>query len=195
LRYLRMNVVRWALPFLSAKRTAKNSTVKPIEYLSKLKFNCLYSAPHWAQLKRTRMETTNQTMTEKPKFTRFLIGGLIAGVISAVLNNLYSVVYTSITGHSVSEIINIGSITGASIIPTIVGALLYFGLSRFTTKATLVFIIAGSLLAIISCAGAFGSELADGTPTPEGFAGLTVPMHLFAGLIAIIVIPKYTYRK
>ena len=41
---------RWALPFLSAKRTAKNSTVKPIEYLSKLKFNCLYSAPHLATI-------------------------------------------------------------------------------------------------------------------------------------------------
>ena len=37
LRYLRMNVVRWALPFLPAKRTAKNSTVKPIELLRILK--------------------------------------------------------------------------------------------------------------------------------------------------------------
>jgi len=141
------------------------------------------------------METLNKRMIEKPKFTRFLIGGLIAGIISAVLNNLYSVVYTLIIGHGASEIINIGSITGASILPTIVGALLYFGLSKFTTKATLIFIIAGIILAIISCAGAFGNELADGTPTPEGFVGLTVPMHLIAGLVAVLFIPKYTYRK
>jgi len=44
-------VARCALFILPAKRTAKNSTVKSIEFMSKLKFDCLYSAPHCAPLK------------------------------------------------------------------------------------------------------------------------------------------------
>ena len=53
LRYLRMNGARCALFILPAKRTAKNSAVKSIELLRILKFYCLYSAPHYAQIKKT----------------------------------------------------------------------------------------------------------------------------------------------
>lgn len=118
----------------------------------------------------------------------------MAGVISAVLNNIYSMIYTSVTSIDVSEIINFVSVTGASIVPTIVGTLCYFGLSRVTKKATLIYVIAGSLLAVGSCAGAFGDTLADGTATPEGFTALTVPMHLIAGLTAILIVPWWVNR-
>jgi hypothetical protein len=47
-----MNGARWALLFLPAKRTAKNSAVKSIELLSKLEFYCLYSARHYLQAEK-----------------------------------------------------------------------------------------------------------------------------------------------
>jgi hypothetical protein len=105
------------------------------------------------------------------------------------------VAYTGLTGFSIPEVIHFGSITGASVVPTIIGALCYFGLSRFTSKAKLIFTIAGIAFMLFSFLGPLSPELPDGTPTPEGFAGLTLPMHIIAGLVAVIFIPKYTYRK
>jgi|GEM_PF-1985674 hypothetical protein len=50
LRFLRMNVVRRALPFLSAKRTAKNSAVKSIPIYEKLGLKLIVkSLPYYAR--------------------------------------------------------------------------------------------------------------------------------------------------
>lgn len=68
----------------------------------------------------------------------------------------------SITGFSIIEIINVKSITMASIIPTMIGAFFYFVLSRYTINSSKIFIIVGSLFALISCAGAFGDSLPNG---------------------------------
>jgi len=134
-------------------------------------------------------------MTEKPKFLRFLLGGLIAGLISAALNNIYSVAHAGLTDFSIPDVIHFGSITGASIVPTTIGALCYFGLSRFTSKATLIFIIVASVFTLLSCFGPLQGELPDGSPAPDGWIGLTLPMHIIAGLVAVLFIPKYVYRK
>lgn len=50
----------------------------------------------------------------------------------------------------------------ASIIPTMIGAFFYFVFSRYTIKSSKIFIIVGSLFALISCAGAFGDSLPNG---------------------------------
>ena len=131
----------------------------------------------------------------KPGIKVFLIGGLIAGVVAAIINNLYAYVYTAITGVSVPEVIHFGSITGASILPAVVASLVYFALSRFTPKATLVFIGIGIVFTLFSFGGPLQSQLPDGTPTPPGFAGLTLPMHLIAGVVVVYTLVKYVSRN
>jgi hypothetical protein len=137
------------------------------------------------------MATIVQT---KQSIKIYLIGGLIAGVLSAILNNLYSYLYTAFTGVIIPEVINFGSVTGASILPAVVASLFYFILSRFTAKATLIFIIAGIAFTLLSFGGPLQSQLPDGTPTPQGFAGLTLPMHIISGLIVIYTLVRYVNK-
>jgi hypothetical protein len=124
----------------------------------------------------------------------FLTGALAAGLIGAVLNNLYSYLYTALTGFSVLEVINFGSVTISSFVPAVLGALFYFVLSRFTAKATRIFVVVGIVLIIASFAGSFMPQLPDGTPTPAGFVGLTLPMHIIAGAVILWVLTRYVRR-
>ncbi len=138
---------------------------------------------------------TQTVNVSKPSIVKFLLAGLIAGAIAAALNNLYHLIYSGITGFSLPEVIHFGSITIASILPVLVGALFYFALTRFTSKATLIFLVAGVLFTLISLGGPFNFQLPNGSPAPSGFVGLTLPMHLIAGAAALYFIPKYVNRN
>ncbi len=131
----------------------------------------------------------------KPGIKVFLIGGLIEGVLAAILNNLYSYVYTATTGFSIPQVINFGSVTGASIIPAVIGGVFYYLLSRFTSKATIIFVSVGVVFTLLSLASPLQSQLPDGTPTPQGFAGLTLPMHIISGVVVIYTLVKYVNRN
>ena len=138
------------------------------------------------------MANENASTRAKVPITRFLLGGLAAGLISAVLNNLYSLAYTAATDISVPEVIHFGSISGASVAPALIGALIYFALSRFTNRATLLFVVGGLVFMLVSCAGPLIGEIPDGSVTQAGFMGLTVPMHLIAGFVCVLIVPRLT---
>jgi len=96
----------------------------------------------------------------------------------------------------VPEIINIGSVTASSILGLLVGGFVYFVLHRLTKKGTFIFIIAGVVFTFLSLMGPINmTELSDGNSAPEGFALLTIPMHLIAGLASVIITPKWVNRK
>ena len=136
------------------------------------------------------------TITQKKTGIKpFLTGALVAGLTGAVLNNLYSYAYSAITGFSIPQVINVGSVTMSSFGPALLGALFYFVLSRFTSRATPIFVVAGIVLVIVSFAGSFMPQLPDGSPTPAGFAGLTLPMHIIAGGVIIWVLTRYVRRN
>lgn len=137
----------------------------------------------------------NTLVQTKPGIKTYLTGALIAGITSVVLNNLYSLIYTALTGVSVPEIINVGSITGASVLPALVAGIFYFGLSRITPKATSIFIVSGIAFMLFSLSGPLQSQLPDGRPTPEGFAALTLPMHLISGFVILSVLTRYVQRR
>jgi uncharacterized membrane protein len=82
----------------------------------------------------------------------------------------------------------------SSFVPALLGALFYFVLSRFTSRATPIFVVVGIVLVIVSFAGSFMPQLPDGSPTPAGFAGLTLPMHIIAGGVIIWVLTRYVRR-
>lgn len=122
---------------------------------------------------------------------RFLIGGLLAGVIAAVLNNIYHTAYTAVTGVEATVVINYVTVTIATIAPLILAALVYYGLSRNTRHPTMIFLILTIFLTITSSALMAISHFPDRTPVPDGFIGLALPMHYIAGTVAAIFIPMY----
>ena len=123
-----------------------------------------------------------------------LVTGLLAGVASALLNNLYNLFCASALDISVPAVIHVGSITGASVVPAVLAGVFYYLLARFTRRPTLIFSVVVVAMTLLSLGGPFQPTLPDGSPTPAGFVTLTLPMHLIAGAVMLAVIPRYAAR-
>jgi hypothetical protein len=130
-------------------------------------------------------------------FSRSLTAGILAGVASAIINNLYRVLYSMLYGSAVAgDVVHIASVSGASIMTSIIGGLVYFLLHKFApNKAAKVFKVIVVVVVLLSLSGPLSAELPDGRPTPPGFPGLTIPMHVIAGLVALAIIPWWSNRR
>jgi Family of unknown function (DUF6069) len=120
----------------------------------------------------------------------YLLGGLIAGVIAAVIANIYFLIFSGVTGYSYAEL-NIFSVTMASILPSIVGSLVYFGLTKITSKATAIFTTVGILFGVLSTIPSF---IAPPNPAP-GFALATAPLHVVVAVVCVIVVPLFVRSR
>ena len=56
----------------------------------------------------------------------------------------------------------------------------------------MIFVVISAVFTIVSLYGTVQPVLPDGTPAPDGFTLLTMPMHLIAGAVAIWGIPKFS---
>ena len=126
-------------------------------------------------------------------FKHVLLGTTIAAVASAITNNIWLAVFNATAINSVSHIIHIGSVTGASIMPLVLGGLVYFTLQKFMVKGTTIYVSLAVVFGLLSCFGAFQPTLPDGTITPANFAYLSVPMHLIATTFAALI-PRFSAR-
>jgi hypothetical protein len=132
----------------------------------------------------------NQISHKNAKFKHFLLNGFIVGIISTLGNNLYNILYKSLTNIQVSDFINLTTITSASMLLPIIGSMYYFALNRITDKAFRIFIITTSIIVIISLFGPLQGQLPNGQLAPMGWIGLTIPMHILTGLISAWFIPS-----
>ena len=128
--------------------------------------------------------------TQKPTFTQALKGGLISGVIAAPLNVTWYFIAQS-TG-SVAPRHFITNVIVSSIVPLLIGAVLYFSLVKFSKKGKMIFLVISGVFTLASLYSTMQPTMPDGTVTPEGFTLLTLPMHLIAGGIAMWGIPKFS---
>ena len=119
-----------------------------------------------------------------------LYGGFAAGVASALVNDVYAFVYRATTGFDALHP-TYGSITVSSIFPSVLAAMGYFALTRFTRHAAAVLGVVTAAVTLFSFQTAFGATLPDGSPKPPGFDALTMPMHVVVGAIAAFVIPRF----
>ena len=131
----------------------------------------------------------------RPRFWSVLLWALIAAVITAVVNNVYGTIYSAATGLRIPEVINLVSVTLASVMPVLVAGLGYFLLTRITRHSFIIFAVVVAVLGVLSVGGSFAPELPDGSPTPSGFAGLSAPMHFTGPLIAILLVPIASKQK
>ena len=124
-------------------------------------------------------------------FVKALKGGIIAGVIGATLNSIWSFIAQSMgsvppPGFPIAIILS-------SIFPVLIGSVLYFFLEKYTAKGQLIFTIIGVLFTVVSFYPTItSSTLPDGTVVGEGFTLLTLPMHIISGALAIWGIPKFS---
>ncbi|WKN29810.1 hypothetical protein PZB74_12620 [Porifericola rhodea] len=136
------------------------------------------------------MENTNSRTNRLP-ISKYLIAGLLAGLIAAVVNNIYHLSYSAITGVEFKVVVNVLTVTLASIVPLVLAGLVYQALDNNTNKATVIFVIMTIFLTICSMGSMAVPVFPNREEVPEGFYGLTLPMHFIAGGIAAIVIPRY----
>lgn len=114
----------------------------------------------------------------------------IAMLVAVILNNVWMILYQTISENAFPDVIHFGSVTGASALPIAFAGLFFFLLAKYFGRGKLIFIILASIFMLASLFGPMAPELPDGRIMPQGFAALTVPMHLVAGLSAILFIPR-----
>lgn len=124
-------------------------------------------------------------------FVKALKGGIIAGLIGAALNSIWSFVAQSMgsvppPGFPIAIIMS-------SIFPVLIGSVIFFFLAKYAAKGQLIFTIVGVVFTLISLYPTLTTTtLPDGTTVVEGFTLLTLPMHIISGAIAIWAIPKFS---
>ena len=134
-------------------------------------------------------------MSQRSAFLMSLGGGAIAGLAGVLLNNIYSIIYTQLTGISISEFVNITTITLASFLPCLLAGMVYFGLCFYTKNHRVVFIVGTIMFTLYSLLAPLSTTMPDGSPTPPGFAGLTIPMHIISAALLLIILPSYSHRQ
>lgn len=124
-------------------------------------------------------------------FLKAIRGGLIAGLIGAGLNNLWSLV-----AQALGSVTPPGfpiAVTMSSIFPLMIGAILYFLLVKFSDKGHIIFVVIAVVFTLFSLYPTISiTEMPDGSPLGEGFTMLTLPMHLISGALAVWGIPKFS---
>ena len=134
-------------------------------------------------------------LSQRSAFLMSLGGGAIAGLAGVLLNNIYSIIYSQLTGISISEYVNITTITLASFLPCLLAGMVYFGLCFYTKNHRVVFIVGAIMFTLFSLLAPLSSTMPDGSPVPPGFAGLTIPMHIISAALLLVILPSYYHRQ
>jgi hypothetical protein len=136
------------------------------------------------------MQTSANPHPTQVSFSKILTVAALLAITTLVLNNLYAYLYSSATGVSLPEVINFTSISAASVLPVFAAAVFYYLLSLYNPlRADVIYWVTVVVLALISLAGPLSGTLPDGSPRPEGFTLLTLPMHVITGVF-IFLLPK-----
>ncbi|WP_396624569.1 hypothetical protein [Luteitalea sp.] len=120
---------------------------------------------------------------------RYVLGGMLAAALAVAGNLAWRSAFPAYSGYSVPALIDETSVTLASALSVLLAAGVYLLLSRGLTIATPLYVLGSLLTAAASCVATYVPVMPDGTPTPPGFTELTLPMHLFAGVMAAVVVP------
>ena len=130
------------------------------------------------------MESTNVTLLKALK------GGAIAGLIGAGLNNIWALIANAL-GATVPSGFAL-AVTMSSILPLLIGALVYFLLVKFAPKGYLIWLVLSIGFTLLSFFPVFNTpQLPDGTLLDSTFPLLVGPMHAISGFLAAWGIPKW----
>ncbi|MEQ8909580.1 MAG: DUF6069 family protein [Vicingaceae bacterium] len=132
--------------------------------------------------------TTTKNTVEQDRLANLLTVGLISGIIAAGINICYMFLYETATGFAMEKYINIMNVSIASIVPGVFCGLLYFSLRRSMKSGALnLYLFLVVAFSLLSFWGPLSNELPDGSAMPPEFTGLTIPMHIFAPIIYLVM--------
>lgn len=132
-----------------------------------------------------------QLQAPKSGASRFITGGVVAGMLCAVLNIGYSYLYTHHTGTHFPHLVSPATIVIASVAAPLLAAFFYFVTANCTRRGRFIYAATVAVLTLLSLVGPLSPTLPDGAPMPDGFLLLTLPMHLITGLVCLLVIPLF----
>jgi len=118
--------------------------------------------------------------------------GISAGILAAIAGFVYLKIYQNALGTEFDKIINLGSISGASIFGCILMALSYWLLEKFNKekwKGVINLLIA--VLSFASIISPISMTLPLDIKNPELFPGLVIPMHFFPALAFFCLVPFF----
>ena len=119
--------------------------------------------------------------------------GIIAGILASIAGIIYLNIYKNALGTDFGKIINVGSISGASIFGCMLMAIGHWLLERFNKKklkGMLNIVIA--LLSFASILSPISMSLPFDIKNPELFPGLVIPMHFFPALAFFCIVPFFS---
>lgn len=131
------------------------------------------------------------------RFQAFLVGGLLAGLAAVILNILIYLIAITVGGHR-WDLVTVGSILLASLLPNLLAAVAFYALARLTHWARLLLTIGVGLFVLVSVLPHLGVGPAPSpalAALPEGFDLVTVPLHFAFGLTAILLMPWLVERR
>lgn len=131
---------------------------------------------------------------ERRSLSHLAIAAIIIGAALALVNNIWVLLFSNLSGFSVQQMINPMSVTMMSIIPMLVAALVYFFLQRAGSRGERFYFVGTVVLGLLSTWGSFTAPMPDGSATPLNFTILSVPMHLTA-IVAAVMIPRIAARR
>ena len=130
------------------------------------------------------MQTADMTVMKALK------GGAIAGFLAIGINNIWSLV-ANLLGATVPPGFNL-AVTIASLLPLLVGSLIYFLLVQYAPKGKMIWLVISIVFMLYSFYPVFNTaQLPDGTVLDSTFPLLTGPMHAFTGFLGIWGIPRF----
>jgi hypothetical protein len=138
-----------------------------------------------------------QTRLQAAGIGRHLAAGLLAGTAALILNNIIYLIMTAIGGFD-WDLLTAASIVLASLLPNLIAALAFFGLTRFTQRARLLLtvgVIAFVLVSVLPHLGIGPPPSPALEALPDGFDLVTIPLHIVFGLTAIVIIPWFVERS
>lgn len=140
----------------------------------------------------------HESNLQKPPGGKVLLRTLIAAVSAAIINNLYSVIYTAVTGFSLPEVINTLSVTLFTVAPVILGGAIYWVASRFNVKVANVGLAVGTVVLFVMFAiPSFADTIQTPTVTmeaPPGFAWLSFGLHFAGPVLLLALVPEWRRR-
>lgn len=142
---------------------------------------------------------SNASHLQKPPTGKIFLRSVIAAVATAIVNNLYSVVYTVLTGFSLPEVINPVSVTILSVAPVLLGGVIYWVASRFNVKVANLGLAIGTLvLFVVFTIPSFSQTITTPAATmeaPDGFSGLSFGLHFAGPILLLALVPEWRRRS
>lgn len=131
------------------------------------------------------METKNADLMKSLK------GGAIAGLFAAGLNNIWTLIASAL-GATIPPGFAF-PVTVSSILPLLIGSLIYFLIMKFAPKGAIVWLVLSIGFTLLSFFPVFNTpQLPDGTKLDSTFPLLVGPMHAISGFLAAWGIPKWS---